>query len=228
MLSRRDLRRLLARQSTVPSESGSKAMITRASPMPAAKRSYQWRVRRSSAGPPARVGRAAAVADVAHHAHQRHRAGLHGGGAVEVVAHLLGHVRARPAAEPAELRLARDLPHQRGLEAVAAVEVLGVGLVGVLERVDVPAQAAQRVRVGRARALRADTPARPGPPARARSCAAPRGSGPGRAPAAGRARDRSSAAPDRPGPRPDRRPAAPAAGSARAPERRARGWPGAS
>src|SRR5262245_10233887 len=49
---RRSSRRLLAWQSIVPSESGSKAITTRAPLMVRASRRYQARVRASSAGPP--------------------------------------------------------------------------------------------------------------------------------------------------------------------------------
>ncbi len=48
----RSSRRLRARQSIVPSESGSKAITTRSSPMTRARSSYQLRVARSAAGPP--------------------------------------------------------------------------------------------------------------------------------------------------------------------------------
>ena len=49
---KRDLRRLRARHLIVPTESGSKAMITRERPIPRAKARNHERVRASSRGPP--------------------------------------------------------------------------------------------------------------------------------------------------------------------------------
>src|SRR5829696_50629 len=65
------------------------------------------------------VAAAAADALVAHDDHQRHRPGLVALHTIEEAAHLLLHVWAREAAEPAKARLADQLPDRVRLVLLA-------------------------------------------------------------------------------------------------------------
>jgi hypothetical protein len=93
------------------------------------------------------VATAAGAALVAHHGHQRHGAGR---SRVEEAMDLAAHVRAREAAEPLELRLARDPPHELRPVALALAQVAAVlAPGGMLALRHVPALAEQRVRRAR-------------------------------------------------------------------------------
>ena len=206
---RRSARRLRAqavdRSERVRLESDDDARTADAAREAAVPRSRAGVLRSAAAG----VAAAAALALVAHHDHERDRARLHRRGAAQVSAHPAPH-RSVPAAEPAEPRLSCDSPHEGGLVALPTGAQGTVGAVGGLERVHVPALAAEAgsATPGRPRAGR-----RPGPRAGAGS-AGSRGPsaacGPGLAPAGCPGPGPSAAAVGGAAPPPGRRPGAPA------------------
>ena len=127
------------------------------------------------------VAAAAGAALVAHHDHQRHRAGLVALHAVEEAAHLLLHARAGEAAEPAEAGLAGEPPDRVGLVGLPGALPARPLHVGRLHAVDEVLGAHERVGRGRVRGAhvevaRVDLRRRAGCPARTRP--SPRGTRP--------------------------------------------------
>ena len=142
----RSSRRRGARQSIVPSESGSKAITTRASPTACGELVVPLHRAAVLGQPTGEVVAAAGAALVAHDDHQRHRAGLVALHAIQEAAHLLLHARAGEAAKPAKARLARQAPDRVGLVGLSGALPLAPGHVCRLHAVHEVLGAHERVR----------------------------------------------------------------------------------